>query len=92
MLKLYIFIATLHQCKIHFCPCFEELHTLLQYDLWPATPKKPTTVIAVPLLHTFVSLQLEGKISLLSFCDGMSWKNGFLDSELVSLLRCYFIF
>ncbi|XP_066914418.1 uncharacterized protein [Clytia hemisphaerica] len=65
-----------HQCSIYFCECESDLETLLRLDLWPVTPIKPNTVVSIDLLHLFISLQLEGKISFHSFCDGLAWKKG----------------
>lgn len=72
----------LHECCVYFCSCDEELNSLVQYNVWPATPTKPLTAVSMELLFTFIALQLEGKISLLSFCDALSWKSGILDHQL----------
>ncbi|XP_066935364.1 uncharacterized protein [Clytia hemisphaerica] len=81
--------GTHHQCKIHFChcECENELDTLLSLDLWPVTPIKPNTVISINLLHLFVALQLEGKISFTSFCEGLAWKTGVMDLKLKMYLN-----
>ncbi|XP_066912363.1 uncharacterized protein [Clytia hemisphaerica] len=76
-----------HQCQIYFCKCTEEFNTLVHLDLWPVTPIKPNTVISMNLLHLFVALQLEGKISFSSFCDGFSWKSGVVDHDLKRYLN-----
>uniref|UniRef100_A0A7M5X4I7 CxC2-like cysteine cluster KDZ transposase-associated domain-containing protein n=2 Tax=Clytia hemisphaerica TaxID=252671 RepID=A0A7M5X4I7_9CNID len=78
-----------HQCKIHFCHCKDkdELDTLLSLDLWPVTPIKPNTVISINLLHLFVALQMEGKISFNSFCEGLAWKTGVINSNLKKYLN-----
>lgn len=68
----------------HQCQCKEEFNTLIHLDLWPVTPIKPNTVVSINLMNLFVSLQLEGKISFQSFCDGLSWKSGVIDVDLVT--------
>ena len=79
-----MFVGTLHYCNVYFCNCEEEMAFLLRFGLWPATPVKASTAISTDLLNQFVALQLEGKISLLSFCDAMAWRSGHLDNRIVS--------
>ena len=73
----------MHQCNFHFCNCQTELAVFIRYGLWPATPVKASTVISIEILNLFVAMQLEGKISLVSFCDAMAWRSGFLENRVV---------
>ena len=73
----------MHQCSFHFCDCQTELTVFIRYGLWPATPVKASTVISIEILNLFVAMQLEGKISLVSFCDALAWRTGFLEHQVV---------
>uniref|UniRef100_A0A7M5X5P9 CxC2-like cysteine cluster KDZ transposase-associated domain-containing protein n=1 Tax=Clytia hemisphaerica TaxID=252671 RepID=A0A7M5X5P9_9CNID len=76
-----------NQCLVHFCGCKDEFTSLLHLDLWPVTPIKPNTVVSINLMHLFVALQLESKISFASFCEGLSWKTGVIDLDLKRFLN-----
>lgn len=61
-----------------FCKCEMESVTLVRYRLWPSTPEAPRVAFDVKLMEMAVVLQLEGHLSLKSFCDAIvQSQNGF---------------
>ena len=56
---------------IRFCACEEEAVTLLQFDLWPSSPKHPCLAFHIELLRWLNGLLLECQISARGFCEAL---------------------
>lgn len=63
---------------MQFCKCEMESVTLVRYRLWPSSPEVPRVAFDFKLMELAVVLQLEGCLSLKSFCDAIiQSQNGF---------------
>ncbi|XP_061170780.1 uncharacterized protein LOC133180253 [Saccostrea echinata] len=67
-----------HKINMQFCKCEKESITLVRYRLWPSSPETPRVAFDFKLMELAVVLQLEGHLSLKSFCDAIiQSQNGF---------------
>lgn len=64
--------------NMQFCKCEMESVTLVRFRLWPSSPEVPRVAFDFKLMELAVVLQLEGCLSLKSFCDAIiQSQNGF---------------
>ena len=50
-----------------FCQCFDEIDTLIQFELFPATLKRPTVTFSFQLLDYLEALLLECQVAVSDF-------------------------
>lgn len=63
---------------MQFCKCEMESVTLVRFILWPSSLEVPHVAFDFKLMELAVVLQLEGCLSLKSFCDAIiQSQNGF---------------
>lgn len=63
---------------MQFCKCEMESVALVRYRLWPSSSESPRVAFDFKLMELAVVLQLEGHLSLKSFCDAIiQSQNGF---------------
>ena len=60
-----------HKTKVRFCRHEKESVTLVRNRLWPSSPEAPRVAFDFRLLELALSLQLEGQLSLQSFCGAI---------------------
>ena len=65
-----------HRLKVQLCMCEAEAITFLRFNLWPATPVRPSLVFEVELLEWLEALLLECCISVQGFCYSIDVKIG----------------
>ena len=58
---------------VKFYPGENDCLTLLEYGLWPATPKEPRVAFDLKLMEWAEVLFLEAKLSTKSFCNSLNW-------------------
>ncbi|XP_052086482.1 uncharacterized protein LOC127723773 [Mytilus californianus] len=73
-----------HMRTIEFCACEEEAVTLLQYDLWPSSPKHPRLAFHIDLLRWLNGLLLECQVSAKGFCEALKARQPKLCKFLVT--------
>ena len=61
------FIVVQHSITFTFCQCFGEVETLIQFELFPATPKRPTVAYSFQLLDYLEALLLECQVAVSDF-------------------------
>ena len=60
-------IGVQHSITFIFCQCFGEVETLIQFELFPATPKRPTVAFSFQLLDYLEALLLECQVAVSDF-------------------------
>ena len=60
-------IGVQHSITFTFCQCFGEVETLIQFELFPATPKQPTVAFSFQLLDYLEALLLECQVAVSDF-------------------------
>ena len=64
--KIFV-IGVQHSITFTFCQCFGEVETLIQFELFPATPKRPTVAFSFQLLDYLEALLLECQVAVSDF-------------------------
>ena len=82
--SLLFFTGRQHMRTVQFCACEEEAVTLLQYDLWPSSPKHPRLAFHIELLRWLNGLLLECQISAKGFCEALKARQPKLYKVLVT--------
>ena len=72
-----------HLVSVEFCTCEPEVVTLVQNNLWPATPRSPTLAFHHDLLLLLESVVLEGCIGVDAFCRALDLRRGKIISPQV---------
>lgn len=73
-----------HLRTVEFCSCEEEAVTLLQFDLWPSSPKHPRLAFHIELLRWLNGLLLECHVSVKGFCEALKARQPKLYKMLVT--------
>jgi hypothetical protein len=60
-----------HYIVIEFCKCNDLITTLIQFDLWPASPVSPDVAFHIPMLNMMQSLVLECQVAVMKVIDAM---------------------
>ncbi|CAG2236403.1 unnamed protein product [Mytilus edulis] len=77
-----------HMRTLEFCACEDEAVTLLQYDLWPSSPKHPRLAFHIDLLRWLNGLLLECQVSAKGFCEALKARQPKLYKFLVTKEDC----
>lgn len=64
-------IGVQHNVMFMFCHCFGEVDTLLHFELFPATPKRPTVAFSFQLLDYLEALLLECQVAVSDFIGAL---------------------
>ena len=64
--KVFV-IGVQHSITFTFCQCFDEIGTLIQFELFPGTPKPPTVAFSFQLLDYLEALLLECQVAVSDF-------------------------
>ena len=75
-----------HLVKFKFCTHEPESVTLMQCELWPASPKEPQAALEIGFMEIVKYMFLECRASLKSICQAINWTKPTLSPVYVRML------